>query len=68
LGSISRVLVITVFHPASEGIYYCAKNFIINGKGTNAFSPKGNAARQEAAIVLKRAYDMLTMSITPFSH
>lgn len=42
---------------AVDGVYFCAKALIVNGKGNNTFDPVGKASRQEAVIVCSRAFE-----------
>ena len=42
---------------ARDGVYYCSKAGIVTGVGNNMFDPDGNATREQAVIVCKRAYE-----------
>ncbi len=42
---------------AKDGVYYCSKSGIVTGMGSNMFDPDGNATREQAVIVCKRAYE-----------
>lgn len=42
---------------AREGVYFCFKTSIVTGVGNNMFDPDGDATREMAVIVCKRAYE-----------
>lgn len=42
---------------AKGGVYYCAKTSLMGGIGNNLFDPVGNASREQAVAVCKRAYE-----------
>ncbi len=42
---------------ARDGVYFCFKNRIVTGVGNNAFNPDGDATREQAVLVCKRAYE-----------
>lgn len=45
---------------AYEDVYFTRKNKIVNGIGENFFSGKSNATIEEAIVMIKRAYDLLS--------
>ena len=42
---------------ARDGVYFCSKAKIVTGVGNNTFNPDGDATREMAVIVCKRAYE-----------
>lgn len=42
---------------ARDGVYYCFNFGLVTGVGNNRFDPDGNASREQAVIVCKRAYE-----------
>jgi hypothetical protein len=43
---------------AIDGVYYCAKVKIVTGVGNNMYAPEGDAPREQAVIVCKRAFEL----------
>ena len=40
---------------AKNAVAYFVKTSILNGMGNNMFSPKGNATRAQAAVIVRRS-------------
>jgi len=46
---------------ALDGVYYCTGAGIFMGVGNNTFAPQGQATREQAVLVCKRAYEFLNV-------